>query len=143
MTTIAYRDNVMAADTSCLNSEGTNEHGIRKVWRVHGCLVGCSGAFCDIQRFIQWLKEGAYDDDTRKVMEGFDAIVVQPSGRISTFDGYTTIPIRPLHQKYIAIGSGGAVALGAMFAGADAITAVKAAVRHNIQTKAPIRSYRL
>jgi hypothetical protein len=45
--------------------------------------------------------------------------------------------------KYTAIGSGAALALGAMFAGADTETAVRAAIKHDTKTRAPVITMRL
>lgn len=141
MTTIAYRSQIMAADSACGRAE-TSEHSVRKIFRIHGALVGSAGTVSEIFKFRRWLKDGADPNYYPRIIDDFDAIVVQPSGKILIFDKQTDEGII-VKSLYIAIGNGTDIALGAMFAGADAVTAVRAAVKHNLWTKGPVRSYRL
>lgn len=139
MTTVAYRDGLMASDSSALVHE-THVHPARKIWRVGGGLVGMAGSLVHMPAFVRWLAEGA---DVGEYPDGdFDAIVVDPSGRVSMYEGAGPEPI-VVREKYVAIGSGAPVALGALAAGADARAAVKAAIKHTTGSKAPVRSLRL
>jgi hypothetical protein len=141
LTTIAYRDGIMAADSACL-AENTHEHDIRKIFRVGGALIGCCGSVYVIERFKAWLKAGADPEAKPSIRDGFEAVIVRASGKIFTFDSYGEHAIEAL-TTYVAIGNGAEIALGAMFAGADARKAVQAAVKHNALTKGPVRCYKL
>ena len=140
MTTIAYRDAVMASDSSCWEG-GTNAHSMRKIWRVHGCLIGCSGAVCDINSFIQWVKSGADEDEFPK-MKSLSALVVKPGGKILCYEESGKLPIE-VKGTYCAIGSGTSVALGALFQGATAAQAVRAARAHDQCTAGRVVSVKL
>ena len=140
MTTVAYRDFSMASDSSCFIGS-THILSMRKVWRVGGGLVGCAGDVADIMKFVRWLKDGADEDDYPE-MESLEAIVIAPTGIARAYEnGHSQGML--IRDPYCAIGSGRDVALGAMFAGSDARTAVKAAIRHTGQSKAPVRVFRL
>jgi ATP-dependent protease HslVU (ClpYQ) peptidase subunit len=140
VTTIAWRRPIMAADSSCFVGD-THVLTMRKVWRVGGGLVGCAGDVAEIFAFVRWLKDGADKDDYPE-MKNIEAIVVDPFGTARAYEGETSEPM-VIRNEYCAIGSGRDVALGAMFAGADARMAVRAAVRHTGQSKPPVRVYRL
>lgn len=139
MTTLAYRDGVMAADSSCWDG-GVNVHRLRKVYRVKGLLVGYTGDVGAFGRFLDWLKDGGYPDEYPKV-KSLTVLAVSKDGAVKSFD--ESGPHVGHAAPYYAIGAGSAVALGAMFAGADAKTAVRAAVRHAEGTTAPVRMYRI
>src|SRR5271166_935714 len=131
----------MAADSACTNDERI-EHDVAKIFRVNGSLVGCCGAYADIVKFKKWLKEGADPDDHPSIVDGFDALVVRPNGEVRCYDGYMVLPIKPI-ARYFAIGAGGDVALGALYAGASATKAIRASCAHNVMTRPPVRTYRL
>lgn len=107
MTVIAYRDGVMAADALASDSV-LKVAGLRKIARgPDGTLYGCGGRAsicCEILR--------------------------QPCGRVSiwTWAGAEDYPA----DCYLSIGSGSAVAMGAMFMGASAEEAVRAGIEHGI-----------
>lgn len=140
MTTVCYRSGEMAADSSCW-IENTCVHPMKKIWRIGGGLVGCAGNVASIDAFIRWLRDGAVDGDY-PLMEGLEAIVVDPRGRVHAYDEASSEPIR-VRAPYCAIGSGQDFALGALHAGADARGAVRAAIKHHGPVKGPVRVYRL
>lgn len=132
MTVIAYRDGVMAADT--LASDGLLKvAGLRKVVRgsdgtLYG-LAGAAGICCGIARWV----DGGCEGDRPPLRVGdhtADVLVVTPDGAISAWTdmGAEDYP----GASYMAIGSGSAVAMGALHAGADAEGAVRAAIEHGL-----------
>lgn len=132
MTVIAYRDGVMAADTLASDSV-LKVAGLRKIARgPDGALYGCGGRAsicCEILRWVDGGCEGERpalkrEDDTA------DVLVVRPCGKVSiwTWAGDEDYPA----DCYLSIGSGSAVAMGAMFVGASAEDAVRAAIEHGI-----------
>lgn len=135
MTTIAYKDGVMASDS--LAAAGTMNTGdTPKVFRIHGCLVGISGTARLIRVFTDWFAEHMDSGDVPPIAPNFlepkvgsedsiYAIVVTPNGKIWKYeDGLAPWP---LDCKFIACGSGRDFAMGAMAMGAGAVKAVEVA----------------
>ena len=132
MTVIAYRDGVMAGDTLASDSV-LKVSGLRKVARgADGTLYGFSGRASMCCELLRWVEAGCHgdrpplrvDDDTA------DVLVVRPSGDILiwTHAGDEDYPA----GSYMAIGSGSAVAMGALHAGAYPEGAVRAAIEHGL-----------
>ena len=140
MTTVAYRDGIMASDSSCWEGS-TNAHSVRKVWKIRGCLVGCSGAMQDIHAFVRWVKDGGDEEDYPR-MRQLSAIVAAPDGKVWSYE-HGSFHSTPVIGAYCATGSGSSVALGAMHHGATAVEAVRAARDHNESTKGRIVTVKL
>ncbi len=130
----------MACDSAVWIGDIT-AHDITKIFRVHGSLIGAAGTVADIQLFLKWIRNGA-DEDEFPRLHGKDlqALVVDKCGVIRAFEHSSPTPMR-VKAEYCAIGGGAEFALGAMYAGADAVTAVKAARKHHSQTSGRIKSY--
>jgi 20S proteasome alpha/beta subunit len=133
VTTIAYRDGVLVADSLC-TSEGTVVGSAQKALRLGSLLCGAAGAIGVANAFFDWLKAGARDSHPDMGgANGADGtgLVIMPDGLIVTFDKYGVDRIRaPFH----AIGSGARIAMGAMAVGATALEAVQAAVALDVWT---------
>jgi hypothetical protein len=116
---------------------------MRKIWRVGEGLVGMAGDVGAMLMFLKWLKTSGGDDDwpafRGRVMH---ALVVSPTGKIQLFESGGPEPCST-NDTYCAIGSASDIALGALYAGASARAAVRAAIKHHAQCKPPIRSYKL
>lgn len=141
MTTIAYRDGVIAADTCMTRGYLVVPGRVRKIARNKlGDLAGVSGDATWAWAFLAWFEAGEEGEmpvarETDDVIDRAvvfrsnaprDVIVIEPHGRFEH-----TAP-------YYAIGSGADVALGAMFEGATPDRAVAAAVAHDGPTRYPI-----
>ena len=142
MTTIAYRDGVLAGD-SATSGDGNVIGRCAKVHRIRGRLVGLCGPIEDGETFRLWLKAGAkpkakpdepLDDD-------FLALVVEPDGRVVEY-GRRLVSVG-YEAPFYAIGSGGALALGAMAAGASAEEAVRIACRFDHYSREPVHALHL
>lgn len=138
MTTIAYRNGCLAADTAILNGYNILGDAIVKIASDHGCLAGAAGDAGYCAAFLRWFRNGEQGDPPKAGKEdgNFDSgIIVRPDGSIDRHEigGWHTI--RP---RYYALGSGRDHAFGAMFAGADAETAVRAAIEHDPGTAGSI-----
>lgn len=143
MTTVAYSscDGVMAADTAISDGDVITNHA-RKLQRMKdGTLVGYCGAFSASNTFMEWIGRGAPSNDKPDV-HGLMGIVVMPNGKIYLFESKKYGLIR-LRDNYCAIGSGQAVALGAMYAGAGAEKAIRAAIKHDRNTAGRVQTIRL
>lgn len=131
MTTVAYRDGILAADTRCVR-QGIIE-AAHKLFRLDdGSIAGFAGSLCDIHHFVRWYNAGADVDDPPKwIMFGdndepvVDCILVSEDG-VSRWTAH--IQPSPIIGPYFAIGSGQQFATAAMFMGATAEQAVRVAM---------------
>ena len=144
MTTIAYRNGVMAADSFVIG-DGVVYGNSRKITKnKNGDICGGSGTLCILERFQKWFQDGEIGDCPKLIGEddaSAQIIVVRVDGRIQEFskNGVFTYEDTP----YVVVGSGGDIALGAMHAGANAYDAVRAAIHHDTRTGGTIRTLRL
>jgi 20S proteasome alpha/beta subunit len=125
VTTIAYRDGVLASD-SLVTSDGLVVGSAEKIISFGPLLAGAAGTLSFANAFFDWLKAGAKGSPPKmgEGESGATGIVVMPDGLIVTFDDSGCDRIR---AEYHAIGSGRRLAMGAMAAGACAAKAVRAA----------------
>jgi 20S proteasome alpha/beta subunit len=124
MTTIAYKDGVLAADRRVTKGDQIVQYKHRKAYKnVEGWLYAGSGTVSDLKRFEAWAET---DDGSKTPPKGdYEGLMVSPEGRVWAVEG--GVMWRMTGAKFMAIGSGGPVALGALHAGADAVQAVKIA----------------
>jgi hypothetical protein len=139
VSTIAYANGLMAADSGifindCVLQDATKIH---RIW--NGGIVGIVGDLEQSAAFAAWLKAGCKGRKPRT--NTLDAILVEPSGKIWLYQGGNRA--HPMKETYHAIGAGDDLARGAMFAGADARTAIRAAMKHNAFTRGRIRTLSL
>lgn len=132
MTTIAYRDGVMAGD-SLITSDNVRCGYMRKIARRDdGALCGVCGSASLLRAILAWFLSGEPADGRPQITDN-DAcfIIVRTNGRVESHDqrGFSddTAP-------FFALGSGRELAMGAMAAGATAIEAVRAAAKLDIRT---------
>lgn len=140
MTTIAYRDGVLAAD-SLVTLGSTKVHGsYQKIRRIGEYLVGTAGSVASCQAFVDWLRSG---DDSHPPPKGeYNALIVDPRGRVREIENGSVLPV-PRGAKFFAIGSGSPYALAAMYAGATAIDAVKIAAKIDTSTGLPVKTLKV
>lgn len=142
MTTIAYRDGVMAADM--MMTRGNEPvYGVVKVFRTKHFLVGMSGSFVNVQPFREmiesWETPGSdptdlwrcWNDEAPDFQNGVCATIVNEYGDI--FSVVDAPPVR-IPAQFDAIGSGACYAMGAMGMGASAAEAVRVAKRFDVNT---------
>jgi ATP-dependent protease HslVU (ClpYQ) peptidase subunit len=128
MTTIAFRSGVIAADSGLSMGSSRMSSGMVKIARNKaGDLAGVVGHASFCAGFLEWFKAG--EDERcapRRFSEDRDqAMIVRRNGKIEMHDGGGVYEVQ---AEYFAIGSGRPEAMGAMFVGANAETAVRAAV---------------
>lgn len=137
MTTIVYRDGVMAADSRAW-SGGHSPIGMKnKVHRLEdGTLVGCASSIPGAaEAAVQWYRAGA--DPKGEPPREFNLLVVRPDGSAYLADDNPYLS-GPLHAPYFAIGSGRQFALGALAMGADAVEAVSIGIQLDTCSGGPI-----
>lgn len=126
MTTIATDGRTMAADSRGCANELIRNDAEKKLHRLKdGRVVGASGTITAARAYIRWLEEGG---ERPKIEGAFSAIVLNPNGsaQIHYNDDEPDDLAFPA-----AIGSGTALALGAMLAGASPAEAVAIAAKRD------------
>lgn len=141
MTTIAYRDGILAGDGYSLNGGDIIESRDRiKVYLVDKALVAGCGYAPQIESYVNWMRspEGkgsysppplAYTLGDREYTSSIFIVKSLASKKVITFLGEADMPC-----EYYAMGSGEELALGAMAHGASAVEAVQAAALHDSAT---------
>lgn len=134
MTTIAYRNGVMAADSQ-VTDNGRREGGVMKLYRLSdGAIAGFSGDVALAQDVIAWL-DGRGGRPAIGQDEQFDLLIASREGISFVQSNFRRGKIK---AEYAAVGSGVNFAYGAMAAGADAIGAVEAAIKHDVYSCGPV-----
>lgn len=134
MTTIAYRNGVLAADTAA--HIGNSFYAtVKKICRrSDGDMAAASGEASYNAEFCKWFMGGEAGDppkagESERYLDR--GAIFRQSGEIEIFEPGGRFVIT---APYAAFGCGMDFALGAMFAGADAETAVRAAIQHDPYT---------
>jgi ATP-dependent protease HslVU (ClpYQ) peptidase subunit len=148
VTTIAYKDGVLACDSAW--SEDSRIIGlINKIRRFDtGVLYGGAGA-ADDRALLNLLHKVTHPNDLPpydtiwEIQNSVTAIVVFPDGRVfEVSTGDDDCGVCPLDSP-AAVGSGKWIAIGAMEAGASAVEAVEIACKRDCHSKGPVHSLAL
>lgn len=138
MTTIAYRDGVLAADTQVNSGNGCRAGTIAKIGQTKdGCLWAFSGNAQMMAACVGWTEERK--DDPPKDIEGV-FVLIAPDGTYREWWGSGWLQV---NDPQPAWGSGERIARGAMFAGADAETAVRAAIALDPESGGQVMAFRV
>lgn len=134
MTTIAYRNGILAADTQMATSGSVNGSVIKIARREDGALVGAAGYATYAYAFMQWFLSGEQGDPPKADHSDNNL----DRGVIFGSDGYFRVyeveGMFVATAPYYAFGGGMDFALGAMHAGAGAKQAIEAAIAHDPNT---------
>lgn len=140
MTAIAYRDGILAAD-SLITQDGNRCGFAKKIAQGPSGLLGATaGSLGDNALFLSWVEKDC-EGDSPPFGDNFDALIVFPDRR-TVYVARTGV-FCEFDAPFCALGSGSAVCLGAMEAGAGAQQAVEAAVKHEIGCGGPVEVLRL
>lgn len=139
MTTIAYRDGVLASDTATWSGAALVGSVVKIVRRPgDGHLAAAAGSARYGSAFREWFIQGEqgvaptpmetehYSDRGMIFRGGFVVIIHEPEGA------------HEIKAPYYATGSGRDFALGAMYSGAGAARAIEAAAFHDGWTQLPM-----
>lgn len=136
MTTIAYKEGILAADSQ-VTYEGTSDSTMTKIARnALGDLCGASGSACYMYAFLRWF-EGGEKGEAPTPTENDGGIVVRTDGTIECYEHPGPCPFTVTAKAY-AVGSGRKLALGAMAFGASAEEAIKVAAQFDIYTSGKV-----
>jgi hypothetical protein len=120
MTTIAYKDGIMAADTRASGDDVAFD--VVKLWRLpNGDVAAGAGVLCRAALGIQWLQSRRGDAPD---IEGADILFTDAGVPYVASGGWPGVRIR----SYAAIGSGAQGAMVAMSMGLSAADAVQAVI---------------
>jgi hypothetical protein len=132
VTTITYRNGVMASDSGCWIGDAAHQWTRKLARGPDGVLFGVSGNAGKAASFLAWVDSGYAGEMPHPARDGdhddFVVLRADPGGalRLLCSGGLETMPGAP----YFAIGSGSPTAFGALWAGASAEDAVRAVVEH-------------
>ncbi len=138
MTTIAYKDGVLASDSRLTYNEFICTDKCKKIWRLKdGTLFAASG---DNEGGLAALNALTKGLPLPKSDREYTAVRILPKGQIYSTDGALWVR---WPEKFIAIGSGGKYAAAAMRAGADAKSAVKIGIASDVYSGGRVQNLRL
>lgn len=165
MTTIAYRDRVLAGDTRAVDSSGLCSRVVKVTKRCIShpiqLLIGCTGATSIANRLRWTLEEMALDEVNGKTAYGladrllrFDPIKIDEKdecgmlvvvGDVANVYVLRKLPhcLEWVHEPYVASGSGRDFALSAMKMGRTAPEAVAFANEFDLYTGPEVMSVSL
>lgn len=147
MTTICYRDGVLAADT-----RGTDDdyhpgiYRCNKLFRVNGDVVATAGDDTEGMIFVDWYgskKLGKRPKPPSRLVDGeadFLCLVLTKDG-VFWYDKWCRA--NPVQDEFYAVGSGAPYAMGAMAHGAGALEAVETAKRWDPYTGGEVETMTL
>lgn len=135
MTTIAYRNGILAADTQADGNGWTFE--TPKIKRLaDGRLLAAAGTVALIQEMYAWVEVGADPEKfpaAQRTEKDWEAVlVVQPDGKLLRYER-SPYPVE-IRAPYYAAGSGRDYALMAMRLGKSAPEAVQLASEFDVHT---------
>lgn len=142
MTCIVWRDNVLAADSAStfFGDAFIIRQDIPKIAMYNNRLAGAAGSASFHGSFIRWFMRGTDHYPPPATDENDVGVIVERDGGLTLYDATGWFKSRP---PYFAMGSGAAVALGALYQGADAVAAVRAAIEHDPFTSGDVTVLRL
>lgn len=143
MTTIAFKDNVLVADS--LSTAGWNRRGtFEKIRTHHGALyAGCGSVDCVVQ-FFEWAETGEPRGfKFAGKADDFAGLIVRFANDVpDVFTVEESFKPWRVTMPFVARGSGSEYALGAMVMGADALEACRVAAKFDLGTGAPFQIIR-
>jgi 20S proteasome alpha/beta subunit len=145
VTTIAYRDGVLASDSRAYSGDKTPIGAKTKIHRLDdGRLIGISTTNVGGDALIRrWAEAGCPIQDASDLKpDAFEALLLKPDGSVWYANGNLDWT-GPLTGSFIAIGSGSQFALGAMAAGASAEDAVRLSCGLDPWSAEPVMTLRL
>lgn len=139
MTTVAYKDGILAADSQ--SWQGDVRSGlVKKIRRLNdGSLIGVAGTYGHIQVFADWWHKGGDLDNLPQLGESTVIHIRSKTVTIFEYGGHYDISKR----RYWSGGSGHVIAKVAMECGKNAYEAVKVAVMFDAWSGGPVRHMRL
>lgn len=144
MTTIAYRNGIIAADTGLSSGVVLDCHIEKIAKRKDGSIAGAAGEAWWIVAFLSWFCNGGDLPNISGDGHCSTAIMIDKRRKVLLFESEKDkTRVYPIKAPYHALGSGRQIALGAMHAGAHPVDAIKAAMTHNDGTFGKVQQYKV
>lgn len=143
MTTIVYRDGVLAADGRVTQNDTIVGDNFVKIHVLNdGGAVAVCGRPDECMPIVEWLKQASAGEQAgpQPEIESSTLLHVTGDGRVRLLAEKHWIE---MDEPFIAAGSGSAAALGALHAGANAVEAVAAATKTDPYSGGQIRAVTL
>jgi ATP-dependent protease HslVU (ClpYQ) peptidase subunit len=139
MTTIAYRDGVLAGDTQVIDGKDLVVGHQRKVRKLDdGSLFGYAGDVEGSEVLLRSFNSKQLSGPPE--CRDLNALIITPRGKVYLYEGRIWVKQAP---GYYALGTGSAVALAAMDAGATAEQAVKIGINRDTGSGGKVQAVRL
>lgn len=140
MTTFAYKDGILVAD-SAATCAGTYNGSTRKIFASKkGGLVAVSGDMAANAAFKKWVEEKHCVGDIPSTDASYSGLWIKPDGGVFVLEFGAAVQIE---APFVAGGSGMDLAMGAMAAGASAQDAVLIATCFDTASRGPIQIAKL
>lgn len=145
MTTIVYRDGVMAADTRAYSGNTTPIGFKNKIKRMSdGSLIGVSSTKPGVgEALVEWIENGRnVDEIPDNACASLTAIHVLTNGDVMYYSD-SVFPSGPIFAPWYVIGSGDHYAIGALECDVTAYGAVLVAAMHDPWTGGEVQTMML
>lgn len=140
MTTIVYRDGILAADSQTTVGKFALTNDSLKISKLkNGGYFAGSGTVCEIKMLFDWYNNGKRHGSESKQLNCI-ALVIEKE---KIFILYGDLYKFEVKESYVAIGSGRDFAYGALYMGATAKEAVKAACRFDCYSGGKIKEVKI
>lgn len=138
MTTVAYSDGVLAADTQL--SDEALVYRVQKIDELpDGSLIGGAGDWSRAFLYMQWMKSESAGPPPK--LKGAILLRITPDGCLWLNEGGGFYPL--LNKNNVAIGSGAQAAMALMEQGKSAVEAIKAVTQLDQYTSNPVQALTL
>lgn len=135
MTTIAYRDGVIAADSRVTIGSMVHPESMSKLVRLSsGGVLASAGTVAQMEALKEHMLTTPAEDPPD--MDDITSMRIDPDGKLWNWEGAG--PWRASKAKFYALGNGCGYAYGAMEAGASAREAVKIATKYDTSSGLPV-----
>lgn len=145
MTTIAYRDGILAADSQITMGDTRYAQCSKLIKLPNGALAAGCGSAVQCARLLTYMENnnGEWTDEVLRQCPDACILYVWPDGKVFVIEGGKRGGSAPLKGTFFAEGSGYVAALAAMKAGATAVRAIEIAAELDINTALPVESVKL
>lgn len=155
MTTIAYTNDVLAADSQFSEEAYLAKGPCAKIYKVDPgrfratlgtdvCLVGLAQGYFSGLLFLDWLQGKLDSEDFHGILQEEDdflALFVTNKSEIFLCNRY--LVLEKINSSFWAIGSGSKIAMAVMDAGGSAEEAVKQACKYDLYTGGDVKTLSL
>lgn len=141
MTTIAYKNGVVACDKQCTDNGRICKGSYKAVLTADKVYV-VTGKITMGLKFVEWLEQGGRDleDVPAPKLKGTEILEMDlKTGKATVWEDDFPLPVE---DKIMALGSGGDIALGAMAAGASPEESIKIAEKWDDGTGLGVQIFR-